>query len=178
MTVEQGEHHAHLVPGTGSAIDKRNDRLLTRHIPIRSTQGFEQAVVALRFQINGVHRYREFDEEAVALLFLYHCRKLFHQQFLHTLRQSLHARRGVYADDDRTEAARRRETQSTRRLADIRFVTEDLQVLRKIFIDEELLQALVGTLRPLRREQGVDGATDKPCGVRIVANPKQLLNDT
>ena len=85
---------------------------------------------------------------------------------------------GVYADDDGADTARRRETQSTRRLADIRFVTEDLQVLRKIFIDEELLQALVGTLRPLRREQCVDGATDKPCGVRIVANPKQLLNDT
>ena len=77
-----------------------------------SAQGFKQAVVALRFQVNGAHRYREVDEEAVALFFLYHCRKLFHQQFLHTLRQSLHARRGVYADDDRTEAARRRETQS------------------------------------------------------------------
>lgn len=178
MTVEQGEHHAHHVPGTGSAIDKRNDRLLTRHIPIRSAQGFEQAVVVLRFQVNGVHRYREVDEEAVALFFLYHCRKLFHQQFLHTLRQSLHARRCVNADDDGSDTARRRETQSTRRRADIGFVTEYLQVLRKIFIDEEFLQALVGTLRPLGGEQGVDGATDKPCGVRIVANPKQLLNDT
>lgn len=51
-------------------------------------------------------------------------------------------------------------------------------MLRKIFIDEELLQTLVGTLRPLGGEQGVDGATDNPCGVRIVANPKLLLNDT
>ena len=119
MTVEQGEHHAHHVSGTGSAIDKRNDRLLTRRIPIRSAQGFELAIVVLRFQVNGVHRYREVDEETVAQLFLYHGRKLFHQQFLYTLQQSLQAGGGVYADDDRTEAARRRETQSTRRLADV-----------------------------------------------------------
>jgi hypothetical protein len=104
------------------------------------------------------------------LFFLYRCRKLFHQPFLHTLRQSLHARRCVNADDDGSDTARRR--------ADIGFVTEYLLVLRKIFIDEEFLQALVGILRPLGGEQGVDGATDKHCGVRIVANPKQLLNDT
>ena len=178
MTVEQGEHHTHHILDIGSSVYKRNDRLLAWHIPLRSAQCLQQTVVALGFQVNGAYRHREVDEEAVALFFLFHCRKLFHQQFLHTLRQSLHAGGGVNADNNRTDTARRRETQSTRRLADIGFVTEHLQVLRKIFIDEELFQALVDTLRPLGGEQGADGATDKPCGVRIVANPKQLLNDT
>ena len=178
MAVEQGEHHVHHILGTSASIDKGDDGLLARHIPLRGTQGFEQAVVTLRFQGDAAHRDGEVDKEAVTLLFLHHGRKLFNQQFLHTLGQSLHAGRGVDADDDGTDAARRRETQSTRRRADIGFVTEYLQVLRKIFIDEEFLQALVGTLRPLGGEQGVDGATDKHCGVRIVANPKQLLNDT